>query len=212
MDYLRSLRDDEDLFGSILKKGKEDGVPLVSLEVASFLRFIVGCLKSRKLCELGSGYGYSTFSMAYSMREHSVLHTVDSSVNSFKFIQNEIDKRGLSGKVIPFHETALTFLKRMENSGESFDLYFIDAVKGEYLEYLKIIEKIIEPGGILIFDNVLWKGEVARKSDSSKAVSLRSFNKYFMQNSLIESTILSIGDGLAVGYFSPNKKICSDLK
>ena len=86
-----------------------------------------------------------------------------------------------------------------KNSKHIFDLVFIDADKENYLNYYEICIDLIDKGGLIIIDNVLWHGEVADKSKNDKFTNIiRDFNKYIKQDNRITKNIIPIGDGLTI--------------
>jgi predicted O-methyltransferase YrrM len=85
---------------------------------------------------------------------------------------------------------------------DTFDLIFIDALKEEYSDYLKLSLPRLRPGGVVIVDNLLWGGQVAgeiRSPDQETSTNaLREFNDYFINHPKLRAEVLSVGDGL--GY------------
>ncbi|HVQ39724.1 MAG TPA: class I SAM-dependent methyltransferase, partial [Pyrinomonadaceae bacterium] len=85
---------------------------------------------------------------------------------------------------------------------DTFDLLFIDAVKEEYADYLKLCLPRLRTGGVVIVDNLLWGGQVAGEIRSldqeSSTNALREFNKYFVNHPKLLAEVLPVGDGL--GY------------
>jgi predicted O-methyltransferase YrrM len=86
---------------------------------------------------------------------------------------------------------------------DTFDLIFIDAVKEEYGDYLKLSLPRLRRGGVIIVDNLLWGGQVAgeiRSPDQESSTNaLREFNKYFVNHPKLRAQVLSVGDGLGYG-------------
>ena len=90
-------------------------------------------------------------------------------------------------------------MNELKNSKKIFDLVFIDADKENYLNYYEICIDLINKGGIIIIDNVLWHGEVADKSKNDKFTNIiREFNKHVKQDNRITKNIIPIGDGLTI--------------
>ena len=197
--YLDSINHLDKDFEAIIKSARELKVPIVSNAVAGFLKTLVMIKKPRRVCEIGTGFGISTLSIARYLEKDAHIVSCDLSINSCKFVQNEIERRNLSGSISVVNKGGIDFLKDLKENNEEFDFCFIDAVKSEYKDYLDLLLEIVKKGSILVFDNVLWKGEVAESSLSRKAVALREFNSYFMKLDKIEGSILSIGDGIALG-------------
>ena len=78
----------------------------------------------------------------------------------------------------------------------SFDIVFLDAIKSEYRRYLDLALPKLRPGGLLIADNVLWGGRIARGEHDADADALRAFNAYAMAHPELHAIILPLGDGV----------------
>jgi len=90
-------------------------------------------------------------------------------------------------------------LNELKNSNQKFDLIFIDADKENYLNYYEISIDLINKGGLIIIDNVLWHGEVADKLKNDKFTNIiREFNKHVKLDDRIVKNIIPIGDGLTI--------------
>lgn len=194
--YFNNLKKDSDLIATIKEYAKKDGVPIISQEVAEFLKIIVQLKKPTNILELGTGYAYSTLSM---VTDDTKIITVDSSINSYNFSKDIVKKSPLAKQIELIHSTAIDYLRGFSEEIK-FDMLFADAVKKEYSTYLDLFLKLAAPSALVIFDNVLWKGSVASiNGDSPKAAVLKEFNLKFLSDARINGTILPIGDGLAIG-------------
>ena len=90
-------------------------------------------------------------------------------------------------------------LKKFLQEGKKFDLIFIDADKGNYKNYYELCLSLINKKALIIFDNVLWHGEVFKKSLTDEQTNvMREFNKYVKHDSRVEKFILPLGDGLTI--------------
>ena len=90
-------------------------------------------------------------------------------------------------------------MKEIETSEKKFDLIFIDADKENYLNYYNICINLIDKGGLIIIDNVLWHGEVVDKSKNDKLTNIiRDFNNHIKLDNRITKNIIPIGDGLTI--------------
>ena len=87
----------------------------------------------------------------------------------------------------------------MTKEKKFFDLIFIDADKGNYKKYYEICLNLISKNALIIFDNVLWHGDVYKKDINDKQTNvMREFNKYIKNDNRIEKFILPLGDGLTI--------------
>lgn len=207
--YISGLHSDEDGFSDLVEKAKALSIPIVTKEVAYLLKVLVKLKDYKRICEFGCGYGYSTLTMALNMPEDCKLDTVDASINSIDFVKEEIARRVEKSSseteikrlknIKLYYEPALNFLEKATLEKRRYDLFFIDAVKREYRAYLDGLLQLAEPGALIIFDNVLWKGEVALPDPKKKALYLKEFNDYFMTHKDLFATTLPVGDGISLG-------------
>ena len=90
-------------------------------------------------------------------------------------------------------------LKKFLQEGKKFDLIFIDADKGNYKNYYELCLNLINKKALIIFDNVLWHGDVFKKNVTDEQTNvMREFNKYIKHDSRVEKFILPLGDGLTI--------------
>jgi len=112
-------------------------------------------------------------------------------------IHREIDS--LENKINTEIASALETLKIFSKNRRTFDLIFVDADKGNYINYFDLSLNLIKKNGLIIFDNVLWHGDVVKKSINDKQTQImREFNKYIKNDRRTEKTILALGDGLTI--------------
>jgi caffeoyl-CoA O-methyltransferase len=207
--YIADLHISDPACDFLISQAHENDVPIVTKEVAEFLKVLILSGNFKKICELGCGYGHSTFSIASVMDEKATFCSVDSSTGSIGFVEKELDSRKNKASseeqsrkldnIKMFHETAISFLTKAKKKGDKFDFFFVDAVKKEYQEYFNLIMDVTVSRAVIVFDNILWKGGVAAENPTGKAVPLVEFNKFFMRDKRVQSAILPVGDGIAIG-------------
>jgi predicted O-methyltransferase YrrM len=116
-----------------------------------------------------------------------------------KAAEGYLTRAGLRERVRIERGKALDVIPQLN---DTFDLIFIDALKEEYADYLRLSLPRLRTGGVVIVDNLLWGGQVAgeiRSPDQESSTNaLREFNKYFVNHPKLRALILSVGDGL--GY------------
>ena len=117
-----------------------------------------------------------------------------SSVNSTPFF---IKKANQSHKIQTIVKPALETLDELND--KKFDMVFIDADKMNYKMYYEKSLRLVNHGGLIIFDNVLWHGEVAdEKNDDKFTINIREFNKFVSEDKRVEQIIIPLGDGMTV--------------
>lgn len=159
---------------------------------------MISKLKSPKsILELGTFTGYATLCLAEGLAKDGVIHTIDINEELEDFQRKYFDKSGYGEQIIQHVGNALEIITKIDTR---FDLVFIDADKPNYSNYFHQIIDKLNPGGIILSDNVLWHGKVIEKLDpkdkSTKAVL--NYNKLLKNDPRIETVVLPIRDGLTV--------------
>ena len=168
-----------------------------------FLQLIIKINKIRKCLEIGTFTGFSTLSMALALPENGKITTLDNDKKIVAIASDFFKKADLSSKIETIVGSALDTLKNLLNEKKKFDLIFIDADKGNYKKYYDLSLNLISESGLIIIDNVLWKGEVIKnkyvsETPSKQLWSIIDFNKYVRDDNKVEKFILPIGDGLTI--------------
>ena len=143
--------------------------------------------------------GYTTTHLARAVGDDGEVVTIDPSDEMIKAAEGYLTRAGVRDRVRIERGKALDVIPQLK---DTFDLIFIDAVKEEYADYLKLCLPRLRRGGVVIVDNLLWGGQVAgeiRSPDQESSTNaLREFNKYFVNHPKLRAAVLSVGDGL--GY------------
>jgi predicted O-methyltransferase YrrM len=154
-------------------------------------------IKPKTILELGTFTGYSALCLAEGLQENGVLHTIDVNEELVNFQRKYFD---LSKYGIHINQHLGPALEIIPNLNTKFDLVFIDADKPNYINYFhEIIEKL-NPGGVLLSDNVLWSGKVIEplnENDQSTKIVLE-YNQLLKDDDRLETVLLPIRDGLTV--------------
>ena len=149
------------------------------------------------ILEIGTYTGYSALCLAEGMQKDGVLHTIDHNEELYDFQSKYFDRSEYKGQIKQYVGEALEVLHDIDGP---FDLVFIDADKANYSNYFTAIIDKMNPGGVILSDNVLWSGKVTEtpnpKDEDTKA--LIAYNKMMNQDSRIETVLLPIRDGLTI--------------
>lgn len=179
--------------------GAQHGVPSADREVALFIEITARSIKAKRALEIGMAIGYTSLHLARAVGEDGLVVTIDPSDEMIQAAEAYLTRAGLRERVRIERGKALEVIPRLK---DTFDLIFIDAVKEEYSDYLKLCLPRLRKGGVVIVDNLLWGGQVAGEIRSldqeSSTKALREFNKYFVNHPKLLAEVLSVGDGL--GY------------
>ncbi len=151
----------------------------------------------KNILEIGTYTGYSALCLAEGMQKDGEIHTIDIN-EELKSLQRKYFDRSKYGKQI-FQHTG-NALEIIPNIEKKFDLSFIDADKTNYCNYFELIVPKMNPGGVILTDNVLWSGKVVEplKKDDTDTQGIIAFNKMANSDERVESILLPIRDGVMI--------------
>ena len=163
---------------------------------ARLLKILARLAGAKRILEIGTFAGYSALSMAEALPEEGELVTCEIDPEAI-FVAKKYFELSPHGRKITLMEgPALDSLKKISGL---FDMAFIDADKENYKKYYDLCFKLISNNGLILIDNVLWKGDVIDKNKNDRMTNIiRDFNTYIKNDERIEKTILPIGDGVTI--------------
>jgi len=149
------------------------------------------------ILEIGTYTGYATLCLAEGMQENGSIDTIDINEELFDIQKKYFDLSQWKGQISQHLGDALEIIPALN---KKYDLVFIDADKDNYLNYFEMIVPIVNKGGIILSDNVLWSGKVLDKPDPRDLSTnvLLEYNKKLKEDSRVETVLLPIRDGLTV--------------
>ena len=169
----------------------------VATSQCHFLHLIIKISNIKNVLEIGTFTGLSTLSIALALPDDGKLTALDKDKETNKVALSFFKKANLTNKIQTIVKPALDSLDELKNS--KFDMVFIDADKMNYKEYYERSLKLLDKGGLIIVDNVLWHGEVADEDNLDKfTVNIRDFNTYVANDKRVEQIIVPLGDGMTV--------------
>ncbi len=169
----------------------------ISISQCQFLHLIIKVSKIRKVLEIGTFTGLSTLSMALALPDEGEIIALDKDLKTNKIAVDFFKKANQDHKIKTIIKPALESLIKIRN--EKFDLIFIDADKMNYKKYYQISLDLLDNGGLIIIDNVLWHGEVVDKNISDKYTkNIRELNDFISKDKRVEKVIIPFGDGMTV--------------
>ena len=173
----------------------------ISSEQGQLMAMLVKLVNARKIVEVGTFTGYSSTVMDLAMPPEGRLVACDVSEEYTQIARKFWQKAGVDEQIQLILGKAKESLKQLlqADGQESFDLAFIDADKTAYTEYYEYCLKLIQPGGLILVDNVLWGGQVADSSNhDTDTEALRAFNAALSSDQRIDLCMVPIGDGLTI--------------
>lgn len=200
-NYLENLPYKECVEDTLYKNQRSQLRPIIYKDTARVIELFVLLNKPEKVLEIGTHSGFSTICLSKHLPPNGKIDTIEFRVDHIREAMDNIYKYSNPGK-INFHQgKALSVLNSLF-SEDFFDLIFIDADKQTYPEYLDYASKHLNSKGIILVDNLLWKGAVF--SDNSELVkkpstkTIRNFNRKFVKLKGFHCQILPVGDGLGI--------------
>ena len=169
----------------------------VATSQCHFLHLIIKTSNIKNVLEIGTFTGLSALSIALALPNDGKLIALDKNNETNKVAMNFFKRANLEHKIQTIIKPALDSLEELKN--KKFDMVFIDADKMRYKEYYESSLKLMNKGGLIIVDNVLWHGEVVDENNLDKfTVNIKEFNEYVANDKRVEQIIIPLGDGMTV--------------
>ncbi|HHY72917.1 MAG TPA: O-methyltransferase [Bacillus bacterium] len=200
--YIESLVPErEPAIIEIEKYAKEHRIPIMELVgMESMLQFLK-LLQPKVILEIGTAIGYSAIRMAKALPNAQITTIERDKIRYDKAIEN-IAAMNLQEQITVIFGDALETKEQVSQYGP-FDCIFIDAAKGQYMRFFELYSALLNHHGVIFSDNVLFRGFVAKanveeKRHQSLVDKIKGYNKWLMNHPEFETTILTVGDGIAI--------------
>jgi predicted O-methyltransferase YrrM len=187
--------------------GAEHGVPISDPEVGRLLKLLVRAVGANRVLEIGTAIGYGTLWLARGGSKVRVT-TIERDAKILSVARSFLARAGVEDRVELHEGEALEILPRLR---PPFDLVYLDGDKEGYLRCLDAALQLLRVGGLVVIDNLLWKGWVADPpEEEDKATgALRAFNGYLMNHPQLSAIVLPLADGL--GLAVKKRPLVTDL-
>ncbi len=174
------------------------GIMQIGHPQAQFMSMLATLLQPKLVIEIGTFTGYSTLVVAKALDEKSKLIACDVSDEWTSIGRPYWEEAGVADKIDLRIGPASQTLAEL-NADAVIDLAFLDADKSGYIDYFEQLVPLLSPRGVMLVDNVLWCGRVARDVDQQDdTIALREFNSHVMTDTRVQVAMLPIGDGLSM--------------
>jgi len=196
-DYIDALANrGGDVLAGVEEAGLRDDWPIVGAAEGSFLHILAKSLGARRILELGTAIGYSGTWLARALSPDGELTTVEADPETAQIAAANLEKTGVKDRVTILVGPAQEVVEDLEGP---FDLIFVDINKDGYPEILEPCIRRLRVGGLLVTDNVLWKGAVADPKDRSQdTAAIRTYNERLARDPRMLAVILPLRDGVSV--------------
>lgn len=205
LTYLNSLDSGNgELLDQIEKEALADEVPIVRKDMQSFLKFLLAVKKPGRILEVGCAVGFSALLMAQANPVDCAITTIENWEPRIPVARENFRRAGRERQITLLEGDAGEILPQLLSEGKQYDWIFMDAAKGQYINFLPDILRLLNTGGTLLSDNVLQDGDII---ESHYAVTRRNRTIYKrMREYLYELThrddlvtaVLPVGDGITV--------------
>ena len=183
----------------VKQKALEEHIPIIMDDTLEKIDEILRQEKPKRILEIGTAVGYSASQFAKITDEDCIIDTIEIDEDRANEAKTNIEKIGVSNRINIMIGNAVDILPTLNNT---YDIIFIDAAKGKYPVFLQEGIRMIKSGGLILADNILYKGYVMSDYNKHKQRTavrhLREYIKEITENEKCESEILEIGDGLAI--------------
>lgn len=183
----------------IKENALKEHIPIIMDDTLEVVSKILKDVKPKRILEIGTAVGYSAIRFSEYLQENGSIDTIERDKQRIDEAKQNIKELNLEGKINIYEGDALEILPTLTGH---YDVVFIDAAKGKYPIFLNEALRMLNYNGIIIADNVLYKGYVMSDYNKHKQRTavrgLREFLKILKENENLETKILEVGDGLAI--------------
>ena len=177
----------------------ERHIPIIMDDTLEVIDKILTDKKPETILEIGTAVGYSAMCFSQYLLDGGRIDTIERDQDRVVEARKNIKKVGVEEKIRIYEGDAVEILPTLN---EKYDVVFIDAAKGKYPFFLEQALRLLKEGGIILADNILYKGYVMSDYNKHKqrtaVTHLRQYIKEITENKELETTILDVGDGLAI--------------
>ncbi len=201
-EYFQSLyKEDSTLIQQLERYAEEYNVPIIEKDSIELLKQLIRIHQPKRILEIGTAIGYSAIQMA-SACGNSFITTIEMDENRYEEAVKHIKEALLDHRIEVILQKGETYIENLSKSS-TFDFVFIDAAKAQYQSYVELIDPHLEQHGLIVIDNVYFKGYVMEENNASKRLQklgqkINHFNKWLIENDAYDTTFVASGDGLAI--------------
>lgn len=202
-EYIREkTTHNKPLLTELEEYAKANKVPIAEPETARLMSVLTKLVRPKKILEVGTAIGYSAIIMSQGLSESGKITTVEYDRDTANVARENVRRAGLSDVIDVVEADAKDYLSYLDND-ESFDMIFLDGPKAHYLFMLDDAVRLLKKGGLLVSDNILFKGMTADDGHFARRKvtiihRLREYIDTLMAHPQLETSILSQGDGVTL--------------
>ncbi|BBF43262.1 O-methyltransferase family protein [Lachnospiraceae bacterium KM106-2] len=205
--YIFSLEQElPDFLAEIEKVALAEHVPIIKKPTQSLLRFLMNNNQPKKILEVGTAVGFSSLLMTEYMPKDCVITTIERNEGRIAKAKRNIANAGRGDQIKLLEGDATDILTTLVEQGETYDFIFMDAAKGQYINFFDNIMKLLVTGGLLVSDNVLQDGDVTEsrygviRRNRTIHSRMREYLYTLTHREELSSIVLPIGDGVTLSH------------
>lgn len=189
---------------SLEKYAETNHVPIIHRNSMHMINLILKMKQPEKILEVGTAIGYSALRMLEGT-ESAAIVTIEKDDTRYQEAITNIGEQKRDNQIKVILGDAAEVMKELAVKKQQFDVIFIDAAKGQYQVYFDLADKMLTSGGILITDNILFRGMVYSKEEAPKKYrtlvrKLKAYNEMLMNHPDYHTSIIPMDDGVSVSY------------
>lgn len=204
--YIGSLeREKPEILNVIEKQALEESVPIIKKPTQSLLRFLIKSKQPGNILEVGAAVGFSSILMSVYMPEDCRITTIEKMPERIQKAKENIAYAKKESKITLLEGDAANILKDLARDPKNqYDFMFMDAAKGQYINFLPDIMKLLAPNGLLVSDNVLQDGDIVEsrygvtRRNRTIHGRMREYLYTLTHREELDTIILPIGDGVTL--------------
>ena len=200
--YINSLdRGNTPMLDTIEKEALDSYVPIIRKEMQSFLKLLLAMHKPKRILEVGTAVGFSAILMAEYNPESCEITTIENYEKRIPIARENFVRAGKEKQITLIEGDATEVLKTLE---EPYDMIFMDAAKGQYINFMPDILRLLKKDGVLVSDNVLQDGDiieshfVVTRRNRTIHKRMREYLYELTHREDLVTAVLPIGDGITV--------------
>ena len=202
VDYINSLdKGNSPVCNAIEKEALADGVPIIRKEMGNLLKVLLLLKQPQKILEVGTAVGYSSILMSENMPLNCRITTIENYEKRIPVAKNNFKRAGKEEVITLLEGDAMDILKELDGT---YDFIFMDAAKGQYINFLPELLRLMPAGGLLISDNVLQEGDIVEsrygvtRRNRTIHTRMREYIYTLTHAEQLETSIVPIGDGITL--------------
>jgi len=202
-EYIRSILPEDSIkLKEIKTYADNEHVPIICPEVGQLIKVLLNITNSKNILEIGTAIGYSSILMAEATNSNTKITTIEKRNDMVEIAKKNIKESNYDERIKIIMGDAREILPQLE---EKYDFIFLDAAKGHYLDFFNKCSRILKKDGVILSDNVLYKGMVANdelvvRRKKTIVKRMKNYLEYLSRLENYSTAIIPIGDGVALTY------------